>query len=49
MSLDSMEIAVADVDEFWYGKPCNAWSFFLGTCFIVLENCVKVIITDYSH
>jgi hypothetical protein len=21
MSLDSIEIAVADVDEFWYGKP----------------------------
>jgi hypothetical protein len=31
MSLDSIEIAVADVDEFWYGKPPYLVSILLST------------------
>lgn len=32
MSLDSMDIAVADVDEFWYGKPHLAQSSTSSAC-----------------
>jgi hypothetical protein len=37
MSLDSMDIVVADVDEFWYGKPhpisvLSYARFFLWSC-----------------
>lgn len=36
MSLDSIEIVVADVDEFWYGKPSlSFFQHFLQSWYIV--------------